>query len=153
MSATAASQAIARQVLGRNPPTSTSPAEPRLNGASRAIAAADPGPPAEMNSPECTRFTIRYPIPNAGPAAPNALGIASAMTRNPPMPPISSNRRTVVSGATALVNQTYPKYIHRITHSMITACANPSGDVSSASVRVSCVIVKTKTRSKKSSSV
>ena len=59
-----------------------------------------------------------------------------------------------VVGAIALVSQAYPPYIHmiRVSISTTSATAAPASG-RSARTAVSCVIVKTKTRSKKSSSV
>src|SRR5689334_6064508 len=57
------------------------------------------------------------------------------------------------SGATALVSHAYPPYIHQITPSMSTTWTTPRHVASLVRTVVSCVIVKTKTRSKKSSSV
>ncbi len=98
-------------------------------------------------------LTSRYPTPNTQPDAPNASGIASAITRNPAMPARRNVRRVVLLGATALVSQTYPLYIHQIRPSMSSTCATLVPSRWSTSTVVSWVRVKTKTRSKNSSSV
>src|SRR5262249_35157876 len=103
--------------------------------------------------PACTTFTITYPTPNAMPASPNASGTESAQTRNAPIPAISSNRRVVSVGGTAFVSTAYPPYIHHRFPKIRTACATPRTVGSWTSSDVSCVIVKTKTRSKNSSMV
>jgi hypothetical protein len=67
------------------------------------------------------------------------------------MPSTSSTRRRGVTGGAALVSQAYPPYIHhRISSSRadLPATSQPPG----ATVAVSWVMVKTKTRSKNSSS-
>src|SRR5919107_3366025 len=69
------------------------------------------------------------------------------------MPASSSSRRAARSVATALVIQAYPLYIHRVTPSISTTRSSPRGVGSSLSTAVSCVMVNTKTRSKKSSRV
>jgi hypothetical protein len=56
------------------------------------------------NIPVCTSVTSRYPTPKATPPPSKAVGIASATTRNPPMPSSSSNRSTGSRGGTALVS-------------------------------------------------
>ena len=64
------------------------------------------------------------------------------------------NRRTTVAlGGTALVSQAYPPYIHQTLPKMSATRATPTPVGSATSRLVSCVIVKTKTRSKKSSIV
>ena len=69
------------------------------------------------------------------------------------MPPISSSRCRRWSVAIAFVSQAYASYIHQITRNMTTTCAIAATSPPLTRTFVSCVIVKTKTRSKKSSSV
>jgi hypothetical protein len=69
------------------------------------------------------------------------------------MPHISSSRRVVPTGATALVSHAYPPYIQSITPSISDTRSSPSRPKSAARTLVSWVTVKTKTRSKNSSSV
>src|SRR5919198_698462 len=79
--------------------------------------------------------------------------MASAITRKPPMPPTSSSPKRSRSVAIAFVSHAYPSYIHQIKSSITTTCTNAARPSPSTSTPVSCVIVKTKTRSKKSSRV
>jgi hypothetical protein len=51
------------------------------------------------------------------------------------------------------VSQAYPPYIHQITASMSSTRSTPAALESAWSALVSCVIVKTNTRSKNSSKV
>ena len=67
------------------------------------------------------------------------------------MPPSSGRRRAIRSGGTAFVSQANAPYIHQIAVSMSTTCASASPFGWWTRTAVSCVIVKTKTRSKKSS--
>lgn len=104
------------------PPASTSSAERPLSGASRHIAELAPWPPEVANMKLCTVFTSRYPSPNASPEPPNALGMAMAMTKNPNMPSSRKVRREELFGATSLVRNTYPLYIHQIRANISATC-------------------------------
>jgi len=69
------------------------------------------------------------------------------------MPPIRRRRCRTWSVAIAFVSHAYPSYIHQITAKMTITWATAAAPPRSTSTAVSWVIVKTKTRSKKSSSV
>src|SRR4051812_39814142 len=69
------------------------------------------------------------------------------------MPPSSAARGAAPRVETALVSHAYPSYIHQIAPSMSITWPSELHDSSWVSTAVSCVIVKTKTRSKNSSSV
>ena len=69
------------------------------------------------------------------------------------MPPSSRSRRSVVSASTAFVSQAYPSYIHQMSASMSATWTRERSVGSSKTTLASWVIVKTKTRSKNSSSV
>src|SRR5512144_2171025 len=85
------------------------------------------------------------------PSPENAVGIVREIAKNAVIPASSGRRRAVRSGGTALVSQAKAAYIHQIEVSIRTIWARlwPFGAL--ASRAVSWVIVKTKTRSKKSS--
>jgi hypothetical protein len=87
------------------PPTSTSPAASRLKGTMRKIARISEIDVPRRYMPAWSNTTTRLPIPNASPSPPYASGTASAMTRNPPMPPINSSRKRKRSVAIAFVSQ------------------------------------------------
>jgi hypothetical protein len=78
--------------------------------------------------------------------------MASAMRRNPLIPTRRSRRTPSSRGGTALVSQAYPPYIHQTLPKISIVCRRPVTVGSRASRLVSWVIVKTKTRSKNSSS-
>ena len=61
------------------------------------------------------------------------------------MPHISSSRRVVPTGATALVSQAYPPYIQPITPSISDTRSSPRRPKSAAGTLVSRVTVKAKT--------
>src|SRR5919106_1249117 len=69
------------------------------------------------------------------------------------MPPSRTARCATPRVETALVSHAYPSYIHQITASMSTTCPSELQESSWVSTAVSWVTVKTKTRSKNSSSV
>ena len=69
------------------------------------------------------------------------------------MPSSSSRRSGVRAGVRALVSQTYPPYIHHSTPKTSSTRSAPVSVRSRAKIPVSWVMAKTKTRSKKSSSV
>src|SRR5215468_8912046 len=75
------------------------------------------------------------------------------MSRNPPMPASIMARRTGSVGATVLVIQAKPSYIHQMMRISSRTRAAQAQVRLTASTVVSCVMVKTKTRSKKSSKV
>ena len=83
--------------------------------------------------------------------SPNAVGIVSEIAKNASIPPSRGSRRAARSGGTALVSQANAPYIHQIAVSIRTTCASASPFGWWTSTAVSCVMVKTKTRSKKSS--
>src|SRR2546430_5720822 len=92
-------------------------------------------------------------MPNATPESPNASGIASATIRKPAIPTSISRRRTGSRGGTAFVSQAYPPYIHQTLPKISATRTTPTPVGSATRTLVSCVIVKTKTRSKNSSIV
>jgi hypothetical protein len=65
----------------------------------------------------------------------------------------SSSRKRSRSVAIAFVSHAYPSYIHQIKSSITTTCTSAARPSPSTRTPVSCVIVKTKTTSKKSSRV
>ena len=65
-----------------------------------------PRPYAAANIPLCTTITTKNPMAKATPSLPNSCGTASAHTRNPAIPAISSRRDAVVTGGTWLVSHT-----------------------------------------------
>jgi hypothetical protein len=62
------------------------------------------------------------------------------------------SRAAFSSGSISLVSHVYAAHAHHSAASTMTARATPCQVVSSASIPVTCVIAKTKTRSKNSSS-
>src|SRR5947209_8640559 len=76
-----------------------------------------------------------------------------ATSMKPPMASRSRRRRPTSLGGTALVSQAYPPYIHQTLPNTSATWAMPMIVGSRASKLVSWVMVKTKTRSKKSSRV
>src|SRR3954468_10176828 len=85
------------------------------------------------------------------PSSVKAVGIVSEITKNASIPPNRGRRSDVRSGGTALVSHAKAPYIHQIAVSKRTTWASASPVGWWTSTEVSCVIVKTKTRSKKSS--
>src|SRR6516225_5821333 len=79
--------------------------------------------------------------------------MASPMIRKPAMPTRSSSRSGARDGVRVLVSQAYPPYIHHSRPKISSTRPAAAKLMSRASMLVSCVIVKTKTRSKNSSSV
>jgi hypothetical protein len=153
-SANAADHSPYRHPPGAKPPATTRLALVRFSQARPPTSARTaPGPPDSTNSPLWTAFTAKYAMPKNHPDAPNASGIASAITRYPPMPTSRMPRRRLLVGATALVSQAYPPYIQKITPSMSATRPTPTRSSRFARTAVSWVTVKTKTRSKKSSRV
>ena len=69
------------------------------------------------------------------------------------MPTTSRPRRSVLRGTTALVSHAYPPYIHQVTPSINRTRTSDTSVVWLARTPVSCVMMKTKTRSKNSSTV
>ena len=69
------------------------------------------------------------------------------------MPSRSSRRSGTRDGVLVLVSHTYALYIHHSRPKISSTRPAAAGVTCSASMLVSCVIVKTKTRSKNSSSV
>ncbi len=102
--------------------------------------------------PVCTATTIKYAQPNATPLPWKACGMAREITRNAAMPSSSRPRRPWVEGGIAFVSQMKASYIHQITASITSTCNSPPAVRWWARLPVSWVMVKTKTRSKKSSS-
>src|SRR3954454_5776243 len=92
-------------------------------------------------------------MPNVAPLPENAPGTASATTSSAAMAPSSVRRRLTRSSATALVSHAYPPYIQKITPSISVTWKAPVHVGSWTRTLVSCVMVKTKTRSKNSSRV
>ena len=85
-----------------NPAARIDVAPTKLSGTKPSV----PRPYALANIPLCTTITTKNPMAKATPSVPNACGTASAQTRKPAIPAISSRRDAVVTGGTWLVSQT-----------------------------------------------
>ena len=79
--------------------------------------------------------------------------MVSEMVKKASIPASRGRRSPLRSGGTALVSQAKAPYIHQMAASISTICASASPFGWCTNTAVSCVMVKTKTRSKKSSSV
>ena len=85
-----------------NPAARIDVAPTKLSGTKPSV----PRPYALTNIPLWTTITTKNPMAKATPSVPNACGTASAQTRNPAIPAISSRRDAVVTGGTWFVSHT-----------------------------------------------
>src|SRR5580693_2360597 len=79
--------------------------------------------------------------------------MASPTIRYPAIPSSISSRSGVRTGVRALDSQTYPPYIHHSAPNTSSTCAPSTTVTSCDKIPVSCVMAKTNTKSKNSSSV
>ncbi len=137
-------------VPSSSPPVTTSAALTRFSPPIRSTERSGTSAPA--NIPVCTAITRTYARPKATPLPSKACGTVSEITRKPVMPSSSRPRRGWVVGGMALVSQMKASYIHQITASITSTLARPATVRWWARLSLSWVMVKTKTRSKNSSS-
>ena len=131
----------------RPTPTAVPPARPRTDWRRAGLSRL-----AIRNRPIWEKRTTPYAHAKSSASSPNAPGTQRATTSNAAIATNITSRTPPSSGSSTLVSQAYPTHAHQRTPRTSRPLASPAQVGSSAISAVHCVIARTKTRSKKSSS-